>query len=90
MVLQGVAVENGKVPRLEAEDNGLQMEEVRCPKCGRFLAYQAIVIGALKIKCRNCKIWCTLDIIPPPDIIEEEVEEVSQPSSQAEGDHDRL
>ncbi len=61
-----------KVPRLESENEGLEMEEVRCPSCGRFLGYQAIVIGALKIKCRNCKVWCTLELIPPEVIIEEE------------------
>lgn len=60
-----------KVPRLDAEDEGLEMQEMRCPNCGRFLCYQAIIIGAIKAKCRNCKIWCTLEIIPPEVIIEE-------------------
>ena len=61
-----------KVPRLKSEDEGLVMEEMRCPTCGRFLGYQAIVVGAIKIKCRNCKVWCTLELIPPEIIIEEE------------------
>ena len=81
MGLQAIKSQKGKVPRLESEDSGLTMEEVRCPKCGRFLLYQAIVVGALKVKCPNCKSWATLDIIPPPDIIEDEVEEVSRPNS---------
>lgn len=44
----------------------IPLQEVRCPGCGRFLAYQAIVFGALKIKCTNskCKKWLTLDISP--------------------------
>jgi len=65
------AVNNRDVPSLVMEDN-LEMEPVRCPKCGRFLFYQAIVIGAARAKCKNCNLWVTLDIIPPPDIIEEE------------------
>jgi phage FluMu protein Com len=41
-------------------------QEIRCPGCGRFLGYQAIVWGAIKIKCTNskCKKWVTLDISP--------------------------
>jgi predicted Zn-ribbon and HTH transcriptional regulator len=67
-----------KVPRIDVEDNGLEMQPMRCPNCGRFLAYQAIVIGAIKVKCRNCKVWVTLDIIPPDVIIDDEqVEETS-------------
>ncbi len=59
------------VPSLAMED-GLIMEAVRCPKCGRFLFYQAIIVGAARAKCKNCRVWVTLDIIPPPDIFEEE------------------
>jgi len=65
-------VPKNKVPRLQSEDEGFEMEEIRCPSCGRFLGYQAIVVGCLKIKCRNCKIWVTLEIIPPEVIIEED------------------
>ncbi len=41
-------------------------EELRCPGCGRFLGYQAIAWGAIKIKCSNsrCKQWVTLDVSP--------------------------
>lgn len=44
----------------------IPLQEIRCPGCGRFLGYQAIVWGALKIKCTNskCKQWLTLDISP--------------------------
>ena len=65
---------NRDVPSLVMADD-LEMEPVRCPKCGAFLFYQAIVIGAARAKCKKCQQWVTLDIIPPPEIIEEEVEE---------------
>ncbi len=41
-------------------------QELRCPGCGRFLGYQAISWGAIKLKCPNskCKKWVTLDISP--------------------------
>jgi len=44
----------------------IPLEEIRCPGCGRFLGFQAIVWGALKIKCTNskCKQWITLDVSP--------------------------
>jgi len=41
-------------------------QEIRCPGCGRFIGYQAIAWGAVKIKCTNskCKQWITIDISP--------------------------
>lgn len=41
-------------------------QEIRCPGCGRFIGYQAIAWGAIKIKCTNskCKKWITIDIAP--------------------------
>lgn len=39
-------------------------EELRCPGCRRFLGYQAIAWGAIKLKCPNCKEWVTLDVSP--------------------------
>jgi len=59
------------VPNLEVGAEKILMEPMRCPKCGAFLCYQAVVIGAIRVKCRKCKIWCTLEIIPPPEILEE-------------------
>ncbi len=46
--------------------NFIPLQEIHCQGCGRFLGFQAIVWGALKIKCTNskCKAWNTLDISP--------------------------
>lgn len=48
------------------ENTMIPFQEVRCPNCGRFLGYQALVWGAIKIKCTNskCKKWVTLDVSP--------------------------
>lgn len=87
-----VAETKQDVPPLDIGDQEVAMEPMRCPQCGRFLCYQAIIIGAVRSKCKPCKLWVTLDIIPPPDIIEEEseVEEVSRLNSEAQQDLDRL
>jgi phage FluMu protein Com len=75
-----VPIKPKAVPRLDVEDQGIEMQEMRCPNCGHFLMYQAVIIGALKIKCRHCKLWVTLDIIPNDVIIDDEaVEEAIQP-----------
>lgn len=85
-----LALSKRDVPPLDVGVEGLEMTPVRCPKCGRFLCYQAIVVGAVRVKCRGCKIWVTLDIIPPDDIIENEVEEVNRAEGEPQGDLDRL
>jgi len=44
-----------------------QMAETQpmyCASCRRFLGYQAILWGIVKIKCPNCKEWNTIDISP--------------------------
>jgi phage FluMu protein Com len=48
------------------EKTMIPLQEIRCPGCGRFLGYQAIVWGVIKIKCDNskCKKWLTIDISP--------------------------
>jgi len=48
------------------------LNPVYCSGCGRFLAYEAIVEGVLRIKCRHCKGWTSLAI---------ERDETSQPKS---------
>lgn len=47
----------------------IPLQEIRCPGCGRFLGYQAIVWGVVKLKCTNskCKQWVTLDVSPEGD-----------------------
>ncbi|KKM97009.1 hypothetical protein LCGC14_1172430 [marine sediment metagenome] len=62
---------NRDVPSLALEDD-LKMEPFRCPKCGRFLFYHAIIIGAARGKCKNCDLWVTLEIIPPDILLEDE------------------
>ena len=54
----------------EEGDFGLDMgkmvvpaQEMRCV-CGRFLGYQAIAWGAIKLKCPNCKEWLVYDVSP--------------------------
>ena len=44
----------------------VETQEIRCAGCGRFLGFQAIVWGILKIKCTNsaCKQWNTIDVRP--------------------------
>ena len=39
-------------------------QEMRCPGCGRFIGYQAIAWGVIKVKCPNCKEWLTYDVSP--------------------------
>jgi len=55
----------------EEGDFGLDMgksvipaKELRCPACGRFIGYEAIAWGAIKLKCPNCKEWLTFDVSP--------------------------
>jgi len=38
--------------------------EVHCAGCGRFLGFEAIVWGLVKLKCPTCKEWNTVDISP--------------------------
>lgn len=38
--------------------------EIHCPGCRRFLGYQAIAWGVVKLKCPNCKKWTMLDVSP--------------------------
>lgn len=76
------------VPPLEYE-TGLEMDVMRCPKCGRFLCYVAVVAGMIRIKCKKCKLWITSEYIPESalDIFEnsdkiDSVEEVDRSISE--------
>ena len=44
----------------------VETQDMRCPKCGRFLGWQAVIWGVVKIKCTNskCKQLVILDIRP--------------------------
>lgn len=42
----------------------VQTQEIHCSNCGRFIGYQAIVWGIVKIKCPNCKEWLTIEVMP--------------------------
>lgn len=39
-------------------------QEIHCSACGRFIGYQAILWGIVRIKCPNCKQWLTIDVCP--------------------------
>jgi len=41
----------------------VQSQEIHCPICGRFIGYQAIVWGIVKILCPNCKEWVTIEVM---------------------------
>lgn len=59
--------ENASQFALEVDkDYIIPLQEIRCPGCGRFLGFQAIAWGAVKLKCTNskCRQWVTLDISP--------------------------
>lgn len=52
---------------LEVDDKQMiPAQEIYCPGCGRFIGFQAIVWGMVKVKCPNskCKQWVTIDISP--------------------------
>jgi phage FluMu protein Com len=59
------------VPKINEKLGNSQLvetQQMRCPSCGRFIGYQAIVWGLVKIKCPNCKEWVTIDIRPDHNI----------------------
>lgn len=52
----------GKIP--DAPEDVVETREFHCNQCGRFLCYEAIVWGLVKIKCANCKTWNEVRIQP--------------------------
>lgn len=51
--------------RQEIDQNKMvATQEMHCVQCGRFLGFQAILWGVVKIKCPNCKEWNTVDVRP--------------------------
>lgn len=49
-----------------AEGQEAEGQEIRCPGCGRFLGFHAIIRGIVRLLCPNCKQWLTLDIRDAP------------------------
>ena len=48
-----------KIPQ-GAKPEDIPLNPVHCSGCGKFLAYEAIVKGVLRIKCRRCKDWTNI------------------------------
>lgn len=48
----------------EADKELYALQEFHCTACGRFIGYQAIIWGVIKIKCPRCKEWTIIDITP--------------------------
>jgi phage FluMu protein Com len=66
-IIKQVSRENGDAGKfaLDVGNNYIiPMQELHCPGCKRFLGYQAIAWGAIKLKCPNCKEWVTMDVSP--------------------------
>lgn len=54
-----------KITKQQIDDKKMvETREIHCPNCGRFLGYQAILWGIVKLKCSNCKEWLEIDIRP--------------------------
>lgn len=51
----------------DSPEDVVETREYHCSGCGRFLFYEAIVWGVVKIKCPNskCKQWNYIKITPP-------------------------
>lgn len=58
--------EAGKFALEVDEKSWIPLQEIRCKGCGRFLGFQAIVWGVIKVKCTNsrCKAWNTIEVSP--------------------------
>jgi len=37
------------------------LTELHCIGCGRFLGYECVVVGVIKIKCKSCKEWTVIE-----------------------------
>jgi len=61
-----MAAKTKKERELPIASDVVEPTEMHCGACGRFLCYQQIVWGVIKIKCSNskCKEWNTIDISP--------------------------
>ena len=48
-----------KIPQ-GAKPEDIPLNAVHCSGCGKFLAYEAIMKGVLRVKCRKCRNWTTI------------------------------
>ena len=48
-------------PVIIVPNQKVESQEIRCPGCGRFMGYQAIEKGAIRLLCSNCKEWVTIE-----------------------------
>ena len=44
--------------------NEIDLSEIHCCGCGRFLGLSAIAVGIIQIKCPKCKKWTTVSSWP--------------------------
>lgn len=66
-IIKRVNRENGDAGKFALDVGNsyiIPMQEIYCPGCKRFLGFQAIAWGAVKLKCSNCKEWVTIDVSP--------------------------
>lgn len=36
------------------------LRPIRCTYCGRFLGYECVKVGMVRLKCKGCKMWTTI------------------------------
>jgi len=48
-----------KIPQ-GAKPEDIPLNAVHCSGCGKFLAYEAIMKGVLRVKFRKCRNWTTI------------------------------
>ena len=52
-----------KSGRKKTREETTMMSQIRCIHCGRFLGFEAIIVGIVKIYCKNCKGWTIIDAL---------------------------
>ena len=55
---------NGSVMNLATTLDSYCVNNLVVHNCGRFLGFQAILMGVVKLKCPTCKEWTTIEIMP--------------------------
>ena len=53
-----MAETQGQTEQLQnEEESGIQVDPIRCSRCGRFLGYSIVENAMVLIRCHNCKGW---------------------------------